>query len=69
MGEALDAFIKVAFNYYELDALTASYIYDNKASEKLLKKFNFEITDFIENVITKNNRKFDLVKCYRASVL
>lgn len=65
MSEALDAFIKMAFSYYNFDALTASYISENLASERLLKKFNFSVIEYVKDGITKNNRKYDLVKCYR----
>ena len=62
MSEALGAFIKMSFDYYNFDALTASYISDNIASSKLLNKFNFKMTDYIENGLIKNTKNYDLVK-------
>ena len=63
MSEALKEIINVAFTYYNLDYLTASYLKDNKASEALLNKFNFQIYDVINNGFIKNNLKHDLIKC------
>ena len=63
MSEALTAIINIAFNYYQLDYLTASYIKENRSSEALLRKCRFNIYDVIEGGFIKNNKKYDLVKC------
>ena len=62
MDEALKAIIKVAFNYYNVDYLLASYIKENKASSKLLSKNGFEVIETIPNGFVKNGKLHDLVK-------
>ena len=62
MSEALNEVINVAFNYYKLDYLTASYIKENKPSEAILRKFKFNIYDVVDGGFIKNNKKYDLVK-------
>lgn len=62
MSEALNAFVNIAFNYYKLDTLTASYIVQNKTSEKLLNKVGFKMYEYVEDGIIKNNKRYDLVK-------
>ena len=64
-SEALKSVITIAFDYYNVDVLLASYVKDNVASEKLLKKNNFKIYTVIENGFCKNNKYYDLIKCYR----
>ena len=63
MSEALNEIINIAFNYYKLDYLTASYIKENMASDAILRKFRFNIYDVVKNGFIKNNNKYDLVKC------
>lgn len=69
MDEALKAFIEVAFSYYNLDYLTASFIKENIASERLLLKNGFKINEYIKNGLIKNNKYYDLIKCYRGVTL
>ena len=63
MSEAINSIIEVAFNHYNVDFITASYISNNKASEALLNKFNFKVTDRISNGFIKNHIGYELVKC------
>ena len=62
--EALKKVIDIAFNYYNLDMLIASYISLNKSSEKLLLKNNFIIDNVLKKSLNKNNQFYDIVNCY-----
>ncbi len=62
MDEALKALIKVCNYHYCLDALVASYIKENIASEKLLFRNNFKIYENLNYGLIKNNKPYDLVK-------
>ena len=63
-NEALKEVINIAFNYYNIDMLIASYISLNKSSEKLLLKNNFIVDDVLKQSLHKNNQFYDVVRCY-----
>ena len=62
MDEALKAVIRVCKEYYSLNALTASYIIENIASEKLLFRNGFNIYETTKCGLIKNDRCYDLNK-------
>ena len=65
-NEAVCALLKVAFDYYNVDVVIASYIKDNHSSASLLSKNGFVIDEIIKNGFIKNNKEYDLVKCYKS---
>lgn len=60
--EALKSIIKIAFEYYNVDYIIASYVKDNVSSEKLLLKNGFKVIEIIKNGFIKNDKSYDLVK-------
>lgn len=60
--ESLKAIIKIAFEYYSVDFIIASYVKDNISSERLLLSNGFEVIETIKNGFVKNGKSFDLVK-------
>lgn len=59
--EAVEAVIKVAFEYYNVEFVVANYINENLLSGKLLKKLNFIEYVGSQNKFIKNNHYYDLV--------
>lgn len=67
-NEAIKVLIKVAFDYYNVNVIEAKYLLENIASKNLLKKNEFIIDEIIKDGFIKNNRKYDLVKCYKSKL-
>ena len=67
-NEAIKALIEVAFDYYNVNVIEAKYLLENIASKNLLKKNEFIIDEIIKDGFIKNNRKYDLVKCYKSKL-
>lgn len=62
MDEALKALIKVCKDYYCLDALIASYIKENIASEKLLENNDFIVYETQKCGLIKNDKCYEIIK-------
>ena len=59
--EAVNALINVAFDYYGVNCIYASYIVGNNASKTILKKIGFDECGYQKDKITKNKISFDVV--------
>ena len=59
--EAVNALINVAFDYYGVNCIYASYIVGNNASKTILKKIGFDECGYQKDKIKKNKISFDVV--------
>lgn len=59
MSEAINALVKIAFNYYKLDILYAKHISQNIASQRVLEKTKFTFDSISEKIIKKGNMLYD----------